>query len=316
MEAGEAAGEAAGAAAGEAAGEASGAAAGAPAPKGSCDVLESTDLQSLAALHAEGVLDDAEFSLARARVLRAQRDALLARAGVSEHERAGWTWRSDGGSTPVRAIAYADLSQQVCASGALAAEGVLEALRHAAASAEQLAEACAALALLAAREATRRGVLAKGAVGAAAEAMAAHAGEARLQQEACAALANLAVGEGEAEVREKGLALVLAAMAAHTAERGVQAKGCRALANCAFSAEGEADVLARGGVAAAVAAMAAHPDDRGVLDEAADALANLAGGEAGKREVRRAGGRQALEAALARHPGSESVKDALAAIAG
>ena len=52
---------------------------------------------------------------------------------------------------------------------------------------------------------------------------------------------------GPALVSSLALALVLVAMGAHRTDHAVQIKGCRALANCAFSAEGEADVLARGG---------------------------------------------------------------------
>ncbi|KAL3895869.1 MAG: hypothetical protein SGPRY_013408, partial [Prymnesium sp.] len=233
--------------------------------------------------------------------------------------REGWSWSTSGESlgppSRLAAIEYKDLKQEVCASGILAAPHVLSALRRPDASPQQLADGCAALATLAEREVGRKEVLTKGAVDAIVGAMRACEAHPLVQEKGCSALANCAIGEGEGEVRAKGLALVLSAMGEHRGERGVQLKGCLALANCAFSTEGERDVLERGGVAAAIEAMMAQAGDVEVLEASADALANLAGGEEGKSEIVRAGGLQTLRAAQTTHPACESVNELLEALA-
>lgn len=280
---------------------------------GRSDVRESNDLQSLAQLLKEGILDEQEYALAKARVLQAQRDALLAAAGVSEEERTGWKWSNSGVEAPttkLAAIEYKDLAQEVCASGVLAAEHVLDVMRSGVGP-EQLAQGCSGLSKLAERDASRAEILAKGAVDVICAAMAAHPQDALVQEKACLALSNLAIGPGEVEVRSKGLQLILTAMHTHRASRQVQLKGCRALANCAFSSDGEADVLAQGGVGSTLAAMTAHPDDAQIQEEGADALANLAGGEPGKTEILRAGGLEVLHAANNKHRQIKSIMDTI-----
>ena len=281
---------------------------------GKTSVVESRDLESLTKLMNDGVLDQQDYNLAKRRILEAQRDKLLEEAGVSEQDRSGWTWSSSQDApTKLEAIEYKDLTQQVCASGMLAADHVIEVLKDGAMP-MQAAQGCAGLSILAEKAGTRVEVMAKGAVDAVVAAMSGHADDALVQEKGCQALANCAVGEGEGETRAKGLVLVLAAMEAHRAARGVQFFGCRALANCAFSPEGEAEVVERGGVAAALAAMTAHAEDAGVQEEAADALGNVVGGEAGRAAALAADGVGVAEAARAAHPRCESVTDLLKAL--
>ena len=51
---------------------------------GRSDIRESDELEALSKLHNEGVLDAAELAASKARVLQAQRESVLAAAGVSE----------------------------------------------------------------------------------------------------------------------------------------------------------------------------------------------------------------------------------------
>eukprot|EP00966_Prymnesium_polylepis_P096580 2237604-Prymnesium_polylepis.1 len=149
---------------------------------GRSDIKESRDLESLTALHAEGVLDEQEYAEAKARLLAAQRDKLLEEAGVPELERSQWTWSNDGNrdvAIKLAAIQYVDLAQEVCASGMLALDHVVETMGAVSTTAAtQQAQGCSGLSILAEKAGTRAEVLAKGAVDCVAGAMGAHGGDA------------------------------------------------------------------------------------------------------------------------------------------
>uniref|UniRef100_A0A7S3C1E3 Uncharacterized protein n=1 Tax=Haptolina ericina TaxID=156174 RepID=A0A7S3C1E3_9EUKA len=274
------------------------------------DVEEGTrELENLTKLKVDGVLDEGEYALAKQRVMDGQRRAAL--------EAAGWVFQERPVAQPVQAIGYTDLTQEICASGMLAVDRVLDTMRGGA-GADQQAQGCAGLAILAEKDGTRSKILAKDAVGVIVAAMTAHPTDSSVAASGCSALGNLAIGEGESDVRARGLRPVLAAMAAHcTSSAKVGAKGCAALANCAFSTEGEAEVVAAGGAEAIVEAMCAFPLDTKLQEEGADALCNLTGSAAGKAAIAFAGGVAALEAVRSNvtgHPAAQRAQDCLAAI--
>ena len=275
------------------------------------EVVRQTDqkLEELARLHAEGVLDEADYQASKARVMQHEKEVLLGETGVEER------LAGKAQATSLAAITCGDLAQDVCASGMLAVDHILDVMRSGA-SAEQAAQGCAGLSSLAERDDRRPTLLAKGAVGLVVSCMAAHAAEPAVQAQGCSALANCAVGEGEASVREQGLDAVLAAMAAHRPDSRVQIKGCTALANLAFSPEGEEAVLARGGASSILEGLRAHPADRKLQEEGCDALMNLACGEAGKREMASLGAAAVVEAAVAAFPSCTSASECLAALQG
>lgn len=267
-------------------------------------------LSQLSQLRWDGVIDAEEFAEAKAKVLARQRTELLEKYKIEIDAAAD---KSAGG--PKLAITCSDLVEDVVASGLLALGPVLDVMRNGA-GAEQQAQGCAGIAILAGRDNCRPEVLKQKAVDAVVSAMESHLASAAVQYDGCAALSNCAVGEGEAAVRSAGgIARVIAAMATHLDDAKVQAKACLALANCAFSSDGEAQVLESGGVKAVLEALQAHPKSRATQDEGCDALCNLAGSEAGKQSISNLGGLALVEAAARVFPTSESVQDALKCLA-
>ena len=80
-------------------------------------VDETDELGQLNQLKADGVLDEQDFSLAKQRVLDSQRRAAM--------EAAGWVFSSAQPverPTTLQTIGYTDLTQEVCASGLVAAK--------------------------------------------------------------------------------------------------------------------------------------------------------------------------------------------------
>jgi hypothetical protein len=95
------------------------------------------ELENLKRLWQDHVLDNDDYVQAKSKLLRKHREGLLGAVGVDERE------EKSAASTgeQMRAIACGDLTQDVCASGMIAADHVIEAMRGGAA-AQQQAQGC------------------------------------------------------------------------------------------------------------------------------------------------------------------------------